>query len=90
MNRYINADEFEKQITDRYFYIDALPILDRTPTADVVERKRGRWMFSSDDAEGVCSVCQYKIYGRPYQGHYLIIPYNYCPNCGAYMKGGSD
>jgi len=54
------------------------------------ERKRGKWMLSSDDAEGVCTVCQYKIYGRPYQGHYLIVPYNYCPNCGADMRGESE
>ena len=81
-----NADIPERADGIRDAIIDVL----EAPTADVVERKRGRWMFSSDDAEWVCTVCQYKIYGRPYQGHYLIIPYNYCPNCGAYMKGGSD
>jgi hypothetical protein len=61
--------------------------LDGQPT---VERNHGEWMFSPDDAEGVCSICQYKIYGRPYQGRYLIVPYNFCPNCGADMRGENN
>lgn len=47
--------------------------------------KHGHWVFSQDDAEGTCSCCQYPIYGKPYNGQYLITPYNYCPNCGAKM-----
>ena len=70
--------------------ISAAEEVDDAPTVDAVERKRGKWMLSSDDAEGVCTVCQYKIYGRPYQGHYLIVPYNYCPNCGADMRGENN
>lgn len=54
------------------------------------ERKRGKWMFSSDHAEGICTICQYKIYGRPYQGNYLIVPYNFCPNCGAKMEDENE
>ena len=52
----------------------------------IEERKTGKWMFSPDDAEGICTICQYKIYGKPYKGNYLIVPYNFCPNCGAKMK----
>ena len=55
-----------------------------------LERKTGKWVFSPDHAEGICTVCQYKIYGRSYNNTYLIVPYNYCPNCGAGMKGGDD
>ena len=49
--------------------------------------KTGKWIFSPDHAEGVCTRCNYKIYGRPYQNTYVIVPYNYCPNCGARMEG---
>lgn len=48
-------------------------------------RPKGKWVFSPDGAEGTCTICQYKIYGRKYQGHYMIVPYNFCPNCGAEM-----
>ena len=55
--------------------------------SDVQEVKHGRWMFSLDHSEGICTVCQYKIWGRPYNNTYLIVPYNYCPNCGSKMDG---
>ena len=46
----------------------------------------GQWVFSPDHAEGICTMCNFKIYGRPYNNTYLIVPYNYCPNCGAKME----
>lgn len=57
------------------YFIDAEPV------------RHGRWIFSPDHSEGVCTHCNFKIYGRPYQNTYLIVPYNYCPNCGAKMDG---
>lgn len=53
------------------------------------KRKKGEWIFSPSRMEGICTNCNCKIYGRPYQNTYLIVPYKYCPNCGAYM-GGED
>lgn len=48
------------------------------PAADVVEVRHGRWIkFSRGD---VCSECQYQT-GRYEHGG------NYCPNCGADMRG---
>ena len=58
------------------------------PSAEPV--RHWHWVFSPDHAEGICVNCQFKIYGRPYQGQYLIVPYNYCPNCGSRMDGESD
>ena len=49
--------------------------------------KHGHWQFAPDDSEGVCTACCFKIYGIPYAGKYMIVPYNYCPNCGAKMEG---
>ena len=60
-------------------------VLEKIDALPTVQPQTGKWMFSPDDAEGICTVCQYKIYGRPYQGRYLIVPYNFCPNCGARM-----
>lgn len=50
------------------------------------ERRKGKWVFSPDHAEGICTNCNFKIYGRPYNNTYLIVPYNYCPNCGLPME----
>ncbi len=59
----------------------------RLAISALLEQKHGEWMCSSDCSEGICSVCHYKIYGSPYQGRYFIVPYNFCPNCGADMRG---
>ena len=61
---------------------------DWCPLIEAEPIKHGRWIFSPDNAEGLCSRCNYKIYGKPYQNTYMIVPYNYCPNCGARMDGG--
>lgn len=53
------------------------------PSADVVELKRGRWIYQFRDSENEeyrCSKCNYPEAYKP----------NYCPNCGAYMKGGKE
>ena len=50
------------------------------------ERNKGKWIISPDDSEGMCSICQYKIYGKPYYDQYMIAPYSFCPNCGADLR----
>lgn len=80
--RLIDADAAIDEIRKCRFVVDAIEKISGLPTA---QPQTGKWMFSPDDAEGICTVCQYKIYGRPYQGRYLIVPYNFCPNCGARM-----
>lgn len=64
---------------------DMKDTLENAPTIDAEPVRHGHWIFSQDDAKGTCSCCQYPIYGKPYNGQYLITPYNYCPNCGAKM-----
>ena len=63
-----------------------IQMLDEVSIADATEVKHGKWIFSPDHSEGICTICNYKIYGRPYQNTYLIVPYNFCPNCGADMR----
>lgn len=48
------------------------------PAADVVERKKGKWIHFSRSDE--CSVCGYDT------GKYEA-PTWFCPNCGADMRG---
>lgn len=58
----------------------------RAPTIEP-ERKKGKWIEQDDGWDGVyyeCSVCKEAftlIDGTPSDNLY-----NYCPNCGAYMK----
>ena len=48
------------------------------------ERKRGKWLPENRtmDAFWVCSAC-----GFPSEAHAANIIYNFCPNCGADMRG---
>ena len=55
------------------------------PAADVVPVRRGRWETNSDRPDSlICSVCKC---GFDMWKH---DPHNYCPNCGADMRGSSD
>lgn len=59
----------------------------RMPTADVRENARGHWELKTSDLYGLadkvtawanyCSVC----------GYHYGTPYNFCPHCGADMRG---
>lgn len=53
-------------------------IMNSIPNADVVERKRGKWIHFSRSDE--CSVCGYDT------GKYEA-PTWFCPKCGADMRG---
>lgn len=81
MPRLIDADKLKDIISDTWI----LDRIDEQPTVDPM--RHGHWMCSPDDSMGLCSCCHYPTYGKLYYGHYLIVPYNYCPNCGARMDG---
>ena len=56
-----------------------------TPSADVSTMVHGHWETSSDRPDSlICSVCKC---GFDMWKH---DPHNYCPNCGADMRGSSD
>lgn len=94
MSRYIDADELKQHYAwwnneDKETFDE---IVDAQPTADVRENVKGEWEHwgspFSDESEVidtiVCSVC----------GARFIEPkdetkeeYNFCPNCGADMRG---
>ena len=74
----------------------AIDVIDRLPTADVVEVIHGKWeaghyeggIFDGTNFEK-CSVCQFE---RIFEDIRFKTTFNYCPNCGAKMdlKEGAE
>lgn len=62
-----------------------LEAIDAIPAADVRPVVRGRWIEKPYllGTTNVCSVCG-ENYGMPHG------KYNFCPNCGADMRGGDE
>ena len=59
----------------------ALSAVNDLPAADVVERKKGKWLsVPSHNNILYCSNCTNEVIGRNE-------PRNFCPNCGAEMEG---
>ena len=57
--------------------------LNDLPSAEP-ERKKGRWLSVFDEEESKCSVCGSEFYYPEERG------YNFCPNCGADLKGEQE
>lgn len=53
----------------------------RTPSAEAVT---GEWIQKDMYADRFCSKCNYTVWDSEAE------EYNFCPNCGAKMKGGED
>ena len=69
--------------------------IEKLPSADVVERKRGEWTptyKSKLHSRMTCSVCGYdgedEMYGRI--SNRIIERFNFCPNCGSGNRGGNN
>ena len=58
--------------------------LKELPSADAVERKRGRWI-EEPNCTYRCSQC-----GEHYQSIRGYMYHNFCPNCGAEMRGEAN
>ena len=78
---------------------EVFELIDEVPTADVVEVKHGEWIDGLDipkeererhpyvylHGDKYCSVCYEEAYFDTDYGQQL---FDYCPNCGADMRGG--
>lgn len=96
MSRYIDAEEVEKRID---IVIGSEPkawdkkalkelkmyVVHAVPTADVRENVRGEWIVKKDIIN--CSVCKRCSWSKSYED--LVRSFNFCPNCGADMRGES-
>ena len=97
MPRYIDADAL-KDVVSEYLAMGIKPLLgfiDKQPTVSPDEvRGVGKWeqkeVFSLADTtieqmqSARCSSCE-KYHTTPFS--YYFSKYNYCPSCGALMKG---
>ena len=84
--RLIDADALiEEALTEgAYGYVDALQIA-IAPTVDAALVRHGQWETNSDRPDSlICSICKC---GFDMWKH---DPHNYCPNCGAYMRGEEE
>ena len=92
MPRYIDADDAILEL-ERAFPIDdygkIIRCISRTQTADVVERKVGKWIKYKTKACWYCSECavdNYYAYVRDCDSGEYEQQDNFCPNCGAEME----
>lgn len=82
MSRYIDADKLQQVYKEIHGGKRSL-LIDTEPTADVRENVKGEWLPDCEyDGEdewcfNQCSLCDYQSDEQ----------YNYCPNCGADMRG---
>lgn len=64
-------------------FLEAKQVIDRMPSADVVEVKYGEWecIESDTSVDFRCSVChRYRFHNGE-----MLRKYKFCPNCGAKM-----
>ena len=81
MSRYIDVDKLWKDTTTYFDYCEEyLELIEKQPTADVVEVKHGEWIEDGyQDYPCVCSVCGI---AQDIKAKFL---FSFCPNCGARM-----
>lgn len=65
---------------DRAFYRFTMSRIIEQPTIDAVPVVRGKWI--DDHGSDVCSICGFSCDDTYYLGEG-----NFCPNCGADMRG---
>ena len=78
MTEYIKREDIHLAL-DRHYFTGELSLretIDSVPSADVVERKKGKWK------QGYCSECRYNW---SKDAPIANVP-NFCPNCGADMR----
>jgi ribosomal protein S27AE len=72
-----------------YFGVDGLAIADALYNAGYRKQSEGEWVKVMNHKE--CSKCGYNApYKKIKAGYHLQDLSNYCPNCGAKMKGGAE
>ena len=86
MARYIDADRIDWRLiiptnattAEENMIYQARKLVEFQPTADVVEVVRGEWIDGYKRQS--CSVCHFRG----------MRSWNFCPHCGADMRGGTE
>lgn len=102
MARYIDADKLIEHINNMPWKMDSaseitkfifLSTVEEAPTTDVVPKSEGRWE-KDEVGETLCSQCGvrplYRKSGTAFATTFYPTRSNFCPNCGAFMKGGAE
>lgn len=92
MARYIEATDALRVLSKYYYYrtdaerYDLAIAISNVPTADVIERRHGEWIWMGEkgDSRFMCSVCKSKENVPTCNGKPTI--WWFCPNCGADMR----
>lgn len=78
LKKSIKEDEELKGVSVAYLLMNLMTCyIDNAPTIDVEPVRYGRWIDHPLTKYPICSVCGCKALAK----------YNYCPNCGADMRG---
>jgi rRNA maturation protein Nop10 len=105
--RYIDANKLRKDVedlhdcyngfSDTYDKACIIGLIDEQPTADVVKRKKGKWIIKDNPGTGwyrvTCSECGEDVTSTiPVIGFFPNAKpiWNFCPECGADMREGSN
>ena len=92
MSRYIDREDLLKnlkQFAPEHLTPLIVMLIEKQPTADVQEVRRGRWLYEDSDigwTDYKCYDCG-NIISTVNQDEDL---YSYCPYCGARMDGKED
>ena len=66
-----------------------LSAIDNAPTIKLPKRKRGRWIYVNGHTAINCSACYHCSWSAlPFED--TVKRFNFCPNCGADMRGVSE
>ena len=79
----IRIDHYDKEHGNKDFVLGIESVMEYAealPAADVVEVKHGRWEVRGQEV--FCTNCNGAFGASAFS--------NYCPNCGADMRGGND
>lgn len=96
MDKYINRDKLimEGWSLQRTYQKDAATMVcemkkpEDFHAADVRPVLRGHWERVEGDSRFMCSVCKAKEHVPTIMGKPTV--WDYCPNCGSWMKGGES
>lgn len=95
MAEYVTKEQVKEEILnwarcinkpERLVTEDTMYVIDALPVADVRPVVRGKWVRTYGDSRFMCSVCKGKESVPTIMGEPTV--WDYCPNCGADMRGG--
>ena len=82
MSKYINLDEAKARTTQLFHGYEVEQWLDTIPSVDI-DRPQGEWKPKNHHTD-YCSNCGFE------ETQWRTADYNFCPSCGARMKGADD